>query len=218
MELTIEQFERIEAYLQGQLDTIKLLAFEAEMAENPALKEEVEAQRQVRFGLEVLAAEQRIKAAHRRHVEREVVEETKTESQIEEKEVLAKTVPLGRTTSTPFSYTNWAVAASVVLVLGLGGWWYQNRYHNSQDSDYISPDALAMVAEENKYKALPIDFPKDANEADKRQLELQKIQWFMILDKIARGKKQEAKAELKKIAAIKGHPYQAKAKKLLEKL
>jgi hypothetical protein len=207
MELTIEQFERIEAYLQGHLNTTKRLAFEAEMAQNPALKEEVEAQRQIRFGLDVLAIEQRIKAAHKRHVEREAVEETITESQIEEKEVLTKTVPLGRTIPTPFSYTNWAVAASVVLVLGLGGWWYQNNY-------YISSDVLAMTNEEViAYKKLPKVLPTNNN-----SIESQKAQWFTALARIQAKDKKEAVRILKRIAKTKGHPYQTKAKKLLEKL
>lgn len=200
MELTIEQFERIEAYLQGHLDTIKILAFEAEMAQNPALKEEVEAQRQIRFGLEVLAIEQRIKAAHQRYVEQE-----------QDVEVQAKIVPLGRTKTTSFSYTNWAAAASVVMILGLGGWWYQDRY-------YISSDAMAMTDQEMTYKNLPKVLPDSASIIDRNSVDLQKAQWFIALARIQAKDKKEAVRLLKLIAKTDGHPYQTKAKKLLKKL
>jgi hypothetical protein len=193
MNLTIEQFEQIEAYLKGQLSEADAQNFEQELAQNNELRVEVQTQRQLRFGLASLALENRIKAAHTRHISAE-------------KEAVV--VPLLPQRSWFSNY--WAAAASVVLVVGLA-LFYQNRY-------YISDEALAISDQEMSYKALPIEIPKNATEVDKKRRTLQKADWYFALAFIQKGEKQKAKTMLKRMATTEGHLYQAKAKKMLTKL
>ncbi|WP_428667037.1 hypothetical protein [Runella sp.] len=208
MDLTIEEFERLEAYLQGYLTEDKRKEYEAEIAKNPALKQEIETQKQLFSGFKALKADfeqqqrltaessalkEQINAAHQRYLEQE------------EKEV--KVIPL--TPKKPFSYTQWATAASVVLVLGFG-WFYRAQY-------YIPSDARAMTDRELSYKDFALKLPPNPTPTDMIRNK-QKVLWFVAMAKLESKHKKQAKEILTKIAATNGHPYQEKAKTMLEKL
>lgn len=89
--------ERVIRYVEGDLDAGKLMAFEADMAADPALKEEVEAARRTIGGLRTLG-EERLRAE-------------------------LKAVDVGITDRAPGGSRRWWWAAAAVLVLGGLTWW-----------------------------------------------------------------------------------------------
>jgi hypothetical protein len=188
MNITIEQFDRIEAYLKGQLNGAEKQVFEQEIASNPALTAEVETQRKLRLGFETIAIENRIKAAHQRYENGQ-----------------KKVIPLNNSKS---NFTYWVAAASIVLVVGF---FYQQQY-------YISSDTMRLVDEEIQYKSLPIEIPNDASVVEKQQLLSQKANWYMTLVLLKKGEKKKAKIRLQRMVDTPNHPYQSKAKRLLDRL
>ncbi len=192
MNLTITQFDQIEAYLKSQLSESDKYDFEQELAQNPDLEAELQTQQQLRSGLQTLALQSRIKAAQQRYA--------RTQEP-------AEPVVIGINPKQNWLSSGWLAAASVVLIL-VFGWLYQARY-------YISGDVLAMADHEMSYKSLPMVFPKTATTTDKKRLTLQQADWYFALAYIKKGEKQKAKTMLKRITTAEGHLYQAKAKKLL---
>lgn len=205
MDLTIEQFEYIEAYLQGQLSEEKRLAFEASLEQDADLKKEVETQRQLQLVLDSIGVKNRLKEAHQRYLD----SLKETEEQPEEVTTVIK--PLTSTKERSFSFTNLAVAASVLFVVGFG-WFYKTQY-------YLSSDVVSLALDQEKmYKSAPIEFPKEASNDDKRKLTIQKAQWLGALAKIQAKDKKGAKQALTQIAETEGHLFQKNAKLLLEKM
>jgi hypothetical protein len=195
MNLTITQFDQIEAHLKGQLSEKNQADFEQKLAQSPDLQAELQTQMQLRSGLQTLALQSRIKAAQQRYAA--------PQERVE---------PVVTAISPKQNWLNayWLAAASVILVLGFG-WLYQARY-------YISSDVLAMADQEMSYKSLPMALPKTATTTDKKRLTLQQADWYFALAYIKKGEKQKAKTMLKRIATTEGHLCQSKAKKLVAKM
>ncbi|TDE08293.1 anti-sigma factor [Dyadobacter psychrotolerans] len=201
MNLSIEQFEYIEAYLQGQLSEEKKQVFEASLDLDAELKKEVETQRQLRLGLQVIGVQKRLKEAHQRYLDNL----DDTEKQEEEGNNVR---PLSQPKTRQISWTNWAVAASIALVMSFG-WLYKTQY-------YLSSEVIVFAAEQER--KLAIDFRGEANTVDKQKLTIEKAQWLMALVKIKTKDKKEAKRLLTKIAETDGHSFQEDAKTLLYKM
>jgi len=99
MERTQELFEKIESYLAGDLSDPEVAAFENDMEVNPALKLEVEKQRELH---RVLSDPDTIK--FRQKLKR-IAAEVK-----EEEAIAAKRVPVAY----------WKIAASIIILFGVG--------------------------------------------------------------------------------------------------
>jgi len=195
MNLTIEQFEKIEAYLNNNLSETEKVNFELSFIRNMELQEEINTYKELRLGLQALAIEKKLANARKRF---EVIEE-KTETKI--------------VTFTPVRNFKWqriAVAASFFLVIG-SGFFYKTKY-------YISSDAIAMTDQEMSYKSLPIELPNDATIIYKNRILQDKAQYFLALTYIKKGNKQKAKKVLKLIISDKKHLYFKKGQLLLNKL
>ena len=191
MNLTLQQFERIEAYLSEDASATEKRSFEDELRQDAALQAELDVQKSFRFGLSTLALQHRIEAAHQRYAS-------------QEPEVVAF-VPIWKN-----YFGTLAVAASVAFILGLG-WLYQSQY-------YISGAVLAVAHQEMSLKSVPFEMPKNSSQADKNRLNFQRADWFFALAFIQKGEKQKAKTILTRMSKTDGHLYQDKAKKLLEKM
>lgn len=191
MNLTLQQFERIEAYLSEDCTAIEKKSFEQDLTQDEALRVELDVQKSFRLGLSTLALQHRIEAAHQRHIAAEAV--------------VVPVIPVRR-----FNFGSWAMAASVVLVMGLG-WLYQSQY-------YISGAVLAVAQQEMSLKSVPFEMPKNSSQADKNRLNFQRADWFFALAFIQKGEKQKAKTILTRMSKTNEHFYQDKAKKLLEKM
>jgi len=99
MERTQELFEKIESYLAGDLSDSEVTAFENDMEVNPALKLEVEKQRELH---RVLSDPDTIRFRQKLQ---------KIAAEVKEEEALS-------TKRTPFSY--WKIAASIIILFGVG--------------------------------------------------------------------------------------------------
>lgn len=110
MNLSEEQYELIEAYLTNELSAIDKASFERDIQADTELRQEVDRQRNIRLGLRALGIERAIEQARQHY--KATTEAAPTEQ--------ARTIvrPL-------MSWRYWAAAASVVLVLGLGYYAYQ---------------------------------------------------------------------------------------------
>lgn len=119
MERTQELFEKIEEYLAGTLSKEKVIAFEKEIAADNKLKQEVETQRDLH---RVLKDKDTLKFKER-------LQEISREIKDEEQSVASN--------GDSFSY--WKIAASVVILIGLGTLLWNNYNKADRVTDlYIS--------------------------------------------------------------------------------
>ncbi len=123
MELSDELLEEIGAYLAGRLTAAEKARFEARMQADVGLRAEVATQREIKQGLLFLNQKERFKAMHADLHQRDLLEsaERKPETRPVQQRPTIRQIPVR-----PL-WTYAAVAASVVLLLGLGWFVYQNR-------------------------------------------------------------------------------------------
>lgn len=121
MELSDELLEDIGAYLAGRLPAAEKARFEARMQADADLRAEVTTQREIKQGLQFLHQKDRFKAMHADLQQRGLLNEPA--ASVERPVQRLPTVE--RTLARPL-WTYVAVAASLVLVLGLGWVAYQN--------------------------------------------------------------------------------------------
>ncbi len=146
MTLSREQFDLIEAYLARELSAADAQAFEQEVAADPALQAEIQTQRTMRMGLQALAIEQRLQRARQRVLADAVTVDHSSSQQVDE--------PLVKPLNSRLRSLSWGyltVAASVVLLLGIGVYWYQQQqqFPELAYADTASTDQLT--------KSLPTD-------------------------------------------------------------
>ena len=111
MILTEDQYELIEAYLKNELSASDLALFEADMRADTELRIEVDRQRDLRLGLQAIGIERALKQARTQY------KATQPEP------VRANWQP---TVIRPLlTWRYWAVAASTVVILGIGLYAYQ---------------------------------------------------------------------------------------------
>ena len=133
MELSDELLEQIGNYLSGQMTPAAKTQFEARMQQNARLKEEVAIQTEIKQGLSFLRQKERFKTMHADLETRGLLKST-GELRAEPSSVETKVVPLStrRTLFGP-TWTYFAAAASVLLLLGLGWGLYQNNADESSE-------------------------------------------------------------------------------------
>jgi len=185
-----EQFDRIEAYLQNTLSEAEKQSFEVDLETDDTLRAEMEIQEKWRLGLRALAIEKQLLNA-------------------KERANRSTKVPIIRKIST---FQVWSMAASIVLVLGLG-WWIWQMNSTSET------DQLAALAEQEmtdvRYKAMPLDsLQKLTKTADLRNAR-EKAEWYVALAYLKKGRKKEAKDLLTRISKNPQHTYSQRARLLL---
>ncbi|GAB3948247.1 hypothetical protein GCM10028805_22160 [Spirosoma harenae] len=120
MNLSEDQYEVIEAYLTNELSTADRALFESDMQADAELRAEVDRQRAIRLGLRTIGIERALEKAKAQYkASSEVVP---TES--------GRVLPLA-------NWRFWAAAASVILVLGIGYYTYQQTADRQADIAYM---------------------------------------------------------------------------------
>ena len=193
MNLSIEQFERIESYLKGQMSEQDRIIFEEDERQSPELRNQIQIHKDLLFGLENNGIMQNIVAAQKRY-------NTAEESNIK---------PIERPIF-KFSFTQLALAASLVLLIGFGIF-YKSQY-------YVSSDAIIFANDEIASKSSPFELPSNISKSDKDLLTKQRAEWFFALTFVKQKEKKKAKVILQRITQTENHPFKEQAKKLLEKL
>ena len=134
MRLTEEQYELIEAYLKNELSASDRASFETDLRADVELQTEVDRQRDLRLGFRAIGIERALERAR---------------TQYKEAISMATPEPIQTawqpTVMRPLStWRYWAVAASVLLILGIGYYTYQQTAARRADLAYADtlPDEL----------------------------------------------------------------------------
>lgn len=150
MNLSENQFELIEAYLTSQLSPTDRTSFETDMADDTELRAEVNRQRDLRLGLRALGIQRTL---------------ARTRAQFDQPDNLvgestsAGTVPVSQPVVRPlYTWRYWVAAASVVLLLGIGYYTYQqsgDRQAEIAYADTFSPTSPDQLLKEFPTGSLP---------------------------------------------------------------
>ena len=130
MELSIEEFELMEAYFNGELAESQKEAFEQRIQTDPGFREEVLIQAKIREGLRSLASRNR------------------DSENLEIKEEIAAAGKRYHASSQP-AFRPFSLAASVLIVLCLG-WVYRVQYYIPEDAR-----ATAKMMQSTKTRSVP---------------------------------------------------------------
>lgn len=122
MKLTEEQFDLIEAYLKDELSAPDRVSFEQDIAADAELRTEVNRQRDFRLGLRALGIQRALEQTRNQYKASAVIITPVSES----------------TTVVRFlaTWRYWAAAASVIMVLGVGYYAYQQTAGRQADIAY----------------------------------------------------------------------------------
>jgi hypothetical protein len=186
------QFERIEAYLQNRLSEAERQAFEVEIRANSALQAEVEAQQKLRLGLRAMAIEKNLRNAKKRTQTKQI-----------------KMAFWGKS-----QWQTWAAAASIIVVLGVS-WWGWNYDTAQNENQFMALAEKEMI--DVQYKSLPFESLQNLSKAAPTRNAREKAEWYVALVYLKKGKNNEAKVILKRIANEPKHLYHSQAKKTLAK-
>ena len=171
MKLTEEQFELIEAYLKDELSVTDRTSFEQDIAADAELLAEVYRQRDFRLGLRALGIQRALDQARERY-----------------KAPTATSEPI--TIVRPLStWRYWVAAASVVVVLGIGYYAYQQSASRQADIAY------AETSDTND--TLLKNFPSGTVSAKTR------ARFLDALSKYKAGKHEDVISQLKTLPADK---------------
>ncbi|WP_234736901.1 tetratricopeptide repeat protein [Tellurirhabdus bombi] len=176
MKLTPEQYELIEAYLNGQLSAADQKDLEHEIQANAELAAEMQTQRDLRVGLRTITIQNRVQAALKRYKERKSAENK------------PPVIPLNsQPKARSIDYRRWLTAASAVLILGFSTiwiWHQQEKRANSALLDNYMPDAAAFDTK---------NFPSALNQTSKNDLQ-------KGLQSYRKGNYDEAIGQLRKLS------------------
>lgn len=164
MELSDELLEQIGAYLSGKLSADEKDRFEARLRQNEALRQEVALQRELKQGLAFLAQKERFRQLHADLDKRGLLADLdKPMEQPELKKTRPDQAAIGPfsesrpvTVDRPFSRfarSSWVMAASVVLLLGVGWLLYQNQ---QEKQELLAQEQLFADFFSTTLKAAPI--------------------------------------------------------------
>ncbi|GAB3641214.1 hypothetical protein [Spirosoma arcticum] len=126
MRLTEEQYELIEAYLKNELSASDRTSFETDMATDADLRTEVDRQRDLRLGLRAIGIERTLDRARTQYRATLPLPDS-TRANANWQPTLVRSLSTWR---------YWAVAASAVLVLGVGFYAYQQTAGQRTDVAY----------------------------------------------------------------------------------
>ncbi|RAJ93096.1 hypothetical protein LX87_04608 [Larkinella arboricola] len=141
MKLSENQFELIEAYLNNELSAMDRASFENDIQTDADLSAEVDRQRELRLGLRALGIQQRL-------------EQTRTAykaSLSASKPTAEQPAPVRPLLRWPY----WAAAASVVVVLGIGYYAYEQTA--SRQADLALTETVTANANDDLLKSFPTD-------------------------------------------------------------
>jgi len=161
MDLSDELLEEIGAYLSGRLTAAEKARFEAQLQADPDLRDEVATQREIKQGLQFLTQKARFKAMHVDLQQRGLLDEIEASETRPAEKRPVKEVPLLKQPVVRPLWTYIAVAASLVLVLGLGWVIYQNR---SEERILVAQNTEAFDA---AFSALPKPAPLAPTDPDR---------------------------------------------------
>jgi hypothetical protein len=139
MKLTEAQYELIEAYLGDELSASDKASFEEEINTDDELRQEVNRQQAIRLGLRALGIERALEQARDQYKATTPATATKPEPQ-----TIVR--PLG-------NWRYWAVAASVLLILGIGYLAYQQTASRQIDLAYA--ETLRSDTNDELLKSFP---------------------------------------------------------------
>lgn len=137
MRLTEEQYELIEAYLKNELSATDRASFETDIQTDAELRAEVDRQRDLRLGLRALGIQQALERAR-----------TQYKASLPTTESAAVVRSL-----TTWRY--WAAAASVVVILGIGYYAYQQTANRQADIAYA--ETVTSDTNDELLKSFPSD-------------------------------------------------------------
>ncbi|HEY8388119.1 MAG TPA: tetratricopeptide repeat protein [Parasegetibacter sp.] len=140
-----EEFERIERYLLNEMSAGEISTFETELNQQPALRELVEEHRLLLIGIKEAGLTEKLNEFHQE------IFENNTGTQVSSEETgskILKTYSSTRSTVRKFIVRSWLVAASLILLAGIGIWWFFNTQNNYSKifADYYSPDPGLITA------------------------------------------------------------------------
>lgn len=220
MKLTPDELERIEAFLDDQLPETDYQSFKGELNQNADLRAEVELQRELRRGLRTLDSSRffdtgipSIDTASPHHAD--ISRAVKAARQRYEDSEKGRVIPFfGATRHLVLRYG--AIAASVLILSG-GGWWnWQQRQEKQQKQELAV--LIAEVEPDFTDKKLKQLSSKSGLKNKSTLASRQRFEWYLALGDLKQGKDIKARARLLRISNTANHPYQAKAKALLQKL
>jgi|GEM_PF-2455279 len=145
MNLSENQFELIEAYLTNQLSPTDHASFETEIEGDAELRTEVNRQRDLRLGLRALGIERALARAKAK------VEQMNNAAQ---DTPLAGSIPVSQTVVRPLNtWRYWAAVASVVVLLGVGYYAYQQS--GSRQAEIAYADTFFPTSSDQLLKEFP---------------------------------------------------------------
>lgn len=135
----MENFEKIERYIQDKMNADERTAFEIEMNSNPEIEQEMNVIRDLILGVETYGLKQKLSG-------RKIGQEESTDDTI-------RVVEMPKKKASPLRYL--AIAASFAAVLFCGYWMMQPSLSHEQkmlaDAFYVDPGLPTPMSETNNY-------------------------------------------------------------------
>ncbi len=221
--MNLDNYDKIEAYLFDLLDEKERATFEAELKKDDKLKAEVNLHRLEQQAIK-LQEEQNLRAQFA-----EWKQEKKSNTEIASEAKVVSMKPTRRSL-----FYRLSAAASVLLVLSAGTFWWANTTYNNQAladaafefssndrsnaSTATSDFELAEQAfTDGKHKEA-IDIYQNIIETNSNPTEVHLAEWNLANVQLAAGNTATAKLSLGRIAEDEAHTYQEAAAELLPKL
>lgn len=261
MALSEELLEQIGSYLSGRMAADEKEQFDARLRQDADLRQEVALQQELKQGLSFLAQKDRFRQLHADLNTRGLLpnvgpqrsQPTLTPAPVAEPD--ARRVPVKRLWG--YGLANWAMAASVVLLLGIGWVVYQSqtekRQNMAQNERLFTESFSATLrplpvvpADPDRLAASPDNIPsvtgRDSVQLRGAVAALQRAdvssairqlralatgepghwrasaQWYLALAYLRNNQRADARPLLRTMARLNGHPYQADAQQLLNRL
>ncbi len=122
-DISQELLETIERYLNNTMQQNERSLFEKTLLNNTELKQKVEDVKIMLFGIETSALKEKLDIFHKELI---------TDKSFYKKPKKVKNL----------SFTKYAIAASIVILLGFGGWWVTNQKSSNEKlfAKYFKPD------------------------------------------------------------------------------
>jgi hypothetical protein len=211
MELSDELLEQIGAYLSGKLSAEEKDRFHDRLAIDPLLQQEVAIQQELKQGLSFLAQKDRFKQLHADLDKRGLLSEiqsgtsepNRTDSPIPD----TKATPFSKNLETPrqsfrYGWASWAMAASIVLVLGIGWVLYRNQ---TQKQDELAQNERIFnnffSAEIKSEPHLSDDPDRVASSPDNGQTGADSVRLHALVERLQRVEPQPVIGELTALSA-----------------
>ena len=146
MNLSENQFELIDAYLSNQLSPTDRVSFETDLAGDVELRAEVDRQKSLRLGLRAVGIE--------RALARAKAQFEQTSFSIDENPLVTESAPVSQPIVRPLTtWRYWVAAASMVVVMGIAYYAYQQT--GNQRAEMAYADTFAPTPPDQLLKEFP---------------------------------------------------------------